>query len=128
MLNKTRILAIRKTYIRNRRNIDPLFKLSQNISHGINRSLKDNKNGRHWENLVGYTQEDLRKHLEANFKEGMNWNNYGRGGWNVDHRIPIYLFNITSAKCKGFKKCWGLENLQPLWEKDNFKKHNILFY
>jgi 5-methylcytosine-specific restriction endonuclease McrA len=66
--------------------------------------------------------------LELQFKGGMNWNNYGRGGWVLDHKIPKSLFNIKGIKSKGFKKCWALENLQPMWEKDNRSKSDTLFY
>ena len=112
-------------YLKKRRN--PSFRLRNNISTLIRNSLKGKKNGKHWESLVGYTQGDLRKHLETQFKDGMSWDNYGRNGWNIDHKIPVSLFNITSAKCKGFKACWALENLQPMWEKDNLEKSNKIF-
>jgi len=107
---------------------DPIYKLNKNIRHAIWFSLKGNKNGRHWEKIVGYDTMQLKKHLEAQFKKGMTWDNYGRNGWHVDHIIPLSIFNIKGIKSKGFKKCWALENLQPLWEKDNAKKKNILFY
>lgn len=89
------------------------------------RSLKDGKNGRHWEDLVGYSINDLKKHLESQFKEGMSWDNYGQ--WHIDHVIPISIFKIENEKSKGFKKAWALENLRPMWAKDNMKKHNKLF-
>jgi len=58
---------------------------------------------------------------------GMTWEKYLKGEIHIDHIIPISLFNIISIKSKGFKKCWSLENLQPLWAKDNLKKKNKLF-
>ena len=106
---------------------DIKLKINCIIRSAINKSLKGNKNGKHWENLVGYTLEDLIRHLEAQFKDGMTWNNHGRNGWHIDHKIPISLFNITSTKSKGFEKCWELSNLQPLWAKENLEKHNKLF-
>jgi len=111
-------------YMKERRN-DPIIRLNENISANIRHSLKRNKNGWHWEGLVGYTLEDLKKHLESQFKDGMNWENYGE--WHIDHKIPISYFNIISSKSKGFKKCWNLENLQPLWSFVNLKKNNKLF-
>ena len=66
--------------------------------------------------------EDLEKHLESKFEEGMSWDNYGE--WHIDHIIPQSHFDINSADCEEFKKCWSLENLQPLWKKDNLKKSN----
>ena len=104
---------------------DPNLRLNLSVGANMRHSLKGNKNGRHWETLVNFTQEDLRKHLEIQFRNGMTWQNYGE--WNIDHKIPISIFNINGAKSKGFKKCWALENLQPLWQKENFRKGNKLF-
>ena len=103
-------------------------KLSKNISVMINRSLKGNKNSRHWEDLVDYNLSQLKHHLENLFEPEMSWDNYGLDGWHIDHRIPVSLFNIESYNCKNFKKCWALENLQPLWARDNLRKGNRINY
>ena len=58
------------------------------------------------------------------FQPGMSWDNYGKYGWHVDHRIPVSSFNIISYDCDDFRKCWALENLQPLWAIDNIRKGN----
>jgi len=109
---------------------DPIFRLNKNIHRGINLSLKNKKRGKPWEKLVGYTITDLLLHLESQFQEGMTWENYGigEGKWNIDHCIPISVFNITSVKCKGFKACWALNNLRPMWAVENIKKNNKILY
>jgi len=117
-LNRDRINKQRNK----QRNENFYIKLNHKMGASIRKALKSNKNGRHWESLVGYTLEDLKKHLESQFQEGMTWENYGK--WHIDHIIPISLFNINGIKSKGFKKCWSLENLRPLWAKENMKKHN----
>lgn len=114
----------KRCYQKNKNN--PIKKLNHNMSNSIGRSLKGNKNGYHWETLVNYSQEDLRKHVELQFKDGMTWDNYGK--WHLDHKIPISIFNITGIKSKGFKKCWELNNLQPMWEKENISKHDKILY
>ena len=114
-----------RVYQRERIRNNPIYRLHKNLSRAINYSLKGGKNGRSWNKLVGYDTQELKRHLERQFREGMTWENYGK--WHIDHRIPISLFNITSEKCKGFKKCWALENLQPMWQKENLKKSNKLF-
>jgi len=121
-LNREKINSTAKIRMKEKRENDPIFRLNGNISQGVYSSLKGNKNGRHWEALVDYNQQDLRGHLEKQFKKGMNWKNYGK--WHVDHKIPIDSFNITSTECEDFKRCWALSNLQPLWEKDNLEKRN----
>lgn len=99
-----------------------MVKLNRYISRGIRHSLNGNKQGQHWEDLVDYNLEDLKKHLEKHFKAGMTWENYG--SWHIDHKIPISAFVFDSSNDRGFKKCWALSNLQPLWAKENLKKAN----
>lgn len=100
----------------------PQGKLNHNIGNGIRSMLRGNKNKQHWENIVGYTVEQLKEHLEKQFKQGMTWGNYGLYGWHVDHIIPKISFIYNSYKEPQFKECWSLDNLQPLWAEDNLKK------
>jgi len=123
--NKNKMNECQKLYYQ-RHKKDPILKLNQSVSAGMRYSLRNSKNGNHWELLVGYTIIDLIKHLESQFQENMSWKNYGK--WHIDHIIPISLFNIISIKCKGFKKCWSLENLRPLWAFENVSKSNKLFH
>lgn len=100
----------------------PIGKLNDNIRRGISLSLHGGKAGRSWESIVGYTVDDLKKHLEKQFSKGMTWNNYGE--WHVDHKNPRSIHNFKSSDDIDFKKCWELKNLQPLWKKDNLIKSN----
>ena len=104
------------------RTITPRRRLNSSMSGMVCQSIKDNKNGRHWESLVGYTLDDLMKHIEKQFQPGMTWENRGRNGWHVDHKIPVSVFNFTHPEHPDFKRCWELKNLQPLWAKENLKK------
>ena len=110
----------KKTYIRLSK--IPSYRINISISSGIRKSLKRNKNGMHWETTVGYTIEELIAHLEAQFEDWMNWDNYGE--WHIDHIKPQSLFNFTSVNDKEFKECWALENLQPLEATENIIKSN----
>jgi molybdopterin converting factor small subunit len=119
--------AVRRKYCKKRRLKDYAFKLRSAIGTGITKSLKSNnlkKNRRSWQTMVGYTVLELKEHLEKQFKEGMSWNNYTNKGWHIDHIRPVSSFNITSPDCEEFKKCWALENLQPLWAHENHVKSN----
>ncbi len=121
--NKQAILKQKAGYKRKRRKIDPIFRLNNNLSACIRHSLKSrnlSKNGRHWEDLVGYTVQDLKDHLEKLFQPGMTWDNYK--DWQIDHVVPRSFFKYESLEEAEFKYCWSLDNLQPLWKKDNFKK------
>lgn len=124
--NKDKINAYLRIYEKEKRRTNPKFRLNNGISGAIRLSLKGNKNGRHWESLVGYTLDDLKKHLEKLFTVGMLWENYGLKGWTIDHKIPISVFNFTKPEHEDFKKCWALKNLQPMWHEDNLKKHSNL--
>lgn len=92
---------------------DIKYVLGQAVSGGIRRCIGNDKAERHWENLVGYTFENLAKHLESQFTSEISWDNYG-SYWEIDHIIPQNTFNIQSADDKQFKLCWSLMNLRPL--------------
>lgn len=98
----------------------PKNRLNHRISAAIWKSLKQNKEGNHWENLVSYILKELVSHLENQFKPGMSWLNMGK--WHIDHIKPISSFNFNSYEDEEFKKCWALSNLQPLWAKENMLK------
>lgn len=99
---------------------NPKYRLNRRIFDLIRYSLKSNKGGRYWENLVGYTLQDLKLHLEKQFKEDMSWENHG--AWQIDHIKPISSFNFDSYEDPEFKECWKLSNLQPLWTSENLSK------
>ena len=72
--------------------------------------------------MLGYSPKELKEHLESQFTDGMSWDNMSE--WHIDHIRPVSSFNFTTTECEDFKKCWALENLQPLWAADNLAKNN----
>jgi len=52
----------------------------------------------------------------------MTWENHGMFGWHVDHVIPLSAFNLTSLEDPEVRRCWALDNLQPLWWQENKDK------
>jgi len=118
---------IRKTkrdYERNRKESDPLYKLISNFRTAIYQVLKESnvEKNKHYFDILQYTPESLIKHLESQFENNMNWDNYGE--WHVDHKLPITSFNIEEMGDEEFMRCWSLENLQPMWGTDNIRKSN----
>jgi len=101
--------------------LNPKFRVDHNLSRHIEKALERKKAGRKWEKLVGYTLEDLIKHLESKFDNKMTWENYG-SYWDIDHIKPKSLFHYKNPEDPEFKKCWALENLQPLEHTANMKK------
>lgn len=122
--NYDNIKQTKRTYERNRKSTDPLYRLIGNFRTAIYTVLKENnvKKYGHYFEILGYTQEDLIKHLEKQFKNGMTWDNYG--DWHVDHKRPITSFIFKDISDEEFKKCWSLENLQPMWGSENISKSN----
>lgn len=105
-----------------KRKQDVRYRIHDAVSSAIYDALKKNKNGRSWEKLVDFTLSDLIIHLKKLFQPGMTWKNYGK--WHIDHIVPRSKFYFQSADDPEFKKCWALNNLQPLWAIDNIKKRD----
>ena len=93
---------------------------------GIGISIKGNKNGRHWETLIGYKLNDLIKHLKSTMSKGYTWQNYLEGKLHIDHKIPISVFNFSKPEHPDFRRCWALSNLQLLPAKENIVKRDKL--
>jgi len=113
--NKTHREKINKNKLK-RIHSNPSIKLKATISTAIYNSLKGRnilKNKYKWQSLVGYSVQQLKEHLERQFMPEMTWKNYG-SYWHIDHIRPQSWFNFKSVKDEEFKKCWALENLQPL--------------
>lgn len=96
------------------------YRIRNIISTAIRRSLKGTKNGDNIKNILGYTIEELKMHLERQFEDWMTWDNLGltsieeKQTWQIDHIIPVNTFNIQEIGDEEFKKCWALSNLRPL--------------
>lgn len=99
---------------------NPMQRLRRRVSKAIGKALHRRKNGEHWEELVGYTLDDLVRHLTDLFQPGMTWDNYG--DWHIDHVRSVSSFNFKSPDDPDFKRCYALSNLQPLWACDNAAK------
>lgn len=71
--------------------------------------------------LLGCNISFLRGHLEAQFKPGMQWSNYGLV-WEVDHRIPCSAYDLTDVTQQ--VSCFHYRNLQPLFVSENRRKND----
>jgi len=132
--NKEKIAEKRKTPERreyNRKYMaelrkDPIYRLRRNVSRQVSWALfreKGSKRGQSTFDHLPYTPEQLREHLEAQFDEHMNWENYG-DYWHLDHVYPQSLLPYDTVEHPNFTKCWALENLQPLEKTANIRKSN----
>jgi hypothetical protein len=115
--HKNELKEYNKKYSKNRREQDPLFKIKSNIRNTIIRYIKNPKNT-NTEQILGCTFEQLKQHIESQWVEGMNWDNWTQDGWHIDHIIPL-----ASAKTEEeIYKLNHYTNLQPLWASNNMKK------
>ena len=109
-----------KNYTKDRKKYDIKFKLICNLRSRVKSFLNSRNMTKKNTTLqiVGCTPEDLKKHLEKHFKDGMSWENYGLNGWHIDHIIPL-----KNAKTENelFDLC-HFTNLQPLWWYENLEK------
>lgn len=115
-----------KQWHKNKNKTDLKFNLNHRMRRVINYSLKGNKRGRHWEDLVGYNLIDLIKRLKKTMPSGYIWQDFLQGKLHVDHIIPISAFNFTKPEHVDFKRCWALKNLQLLPARENLIKSNKL--
>ena len=73
--------------------------------------------------LIGCSIEELKNHIEVQFREGMSWDNYGRSGWVIDHIKPCAAFKLLLESEQ--IKCFHWSNLRPLWESENGSKGSL---
>lgn len=66
----------------------------------------------------------IKEHIESLFKDGMSWDNHGRGEgkWNFDHIIPL----ASAKNIDELKRLMHYKNLQPLWAVENSTKGSLL--
>ena len=95
-------------------------RLRNNLRSRIHKALTCEVKSKRTMELLGCSIEHLRKHLESQFKPGMDWDNYSLSGWHIDHIKPCNLFDLTNIEEQ--KQCFNYKNLQPLWAEDNLKK------
>jgi hypothetical protein len=102
---------------------DPHFRLAKNLRSRLRVALKtDAKTGSAVADL-GCSIEELKLYLEAKFYDRsdgtpMNWSNYGRIGWRIDHVKPLAYLRMGRA----VEELCHYKNLQPLWYEDNIAK------
>jgi len=107
-----------------RRQINKKIEKYPHLGDSFRADIKKNNNKLY--DLLGYTMNDLKTHLEKYFSKGMTWDKFNRGEIHIDHIIPKCHFNLKDET--DIKTCWSLENLQPLWAKDNLKKSDNIVY
>jgi len=117
--NKEMLREKEKKRGRERRKKRPWDHIWRNVLVSVLTRFKHKKSDKTVE-ILGYSAQELKEHLESRFQEGMSWDNYGRNGWVIDHVVPVSKFDKDTP----MHIVNSLKNLQPLWEKDNLSKGN----
>jgi hypothetical protein len=113
--------AERREYYRNRRK-DPAFRLLANLRSRLCKTIRDRAT-RKSDSTISLTGCDvpfLMGYLEAQFREGMEWSNYG-SVWEVDHIRPCASLDLTDPEQQ--RACFHYTNLQPLFVPENRRKN-----
>jgi hypothetical protein len=120
--NRDDLNEYKRVYEKTKKDSDPSYKLACYTRTAIYTCLKERNIDKYKNTFdyLPYTLEDLIEHIESQFQEDMTWDNYGE--WHVDHIKPMNSFNFESPEDEPFQECWSLDNLQPLWAKDNLSK------
>lgn len=66
--------------------------------------------------LLGYSRQQFRDHIERQFGRGMGWHNIQ--DWDIDHIVPI----STAENLDDVIALNQLSNLRPLWREENNAK------
>jgi len=112
--NKDRVYKRKKERYDN----DPIYNLNMRLRSRTYLALKNKGMSKDTSTrkLIGCSWEELKKHIENLFTDGMNWDN--KGEWEVDHEIPL---SSANTKKELYELC-HYTNLQPLWREENRKK------
>lgn len=105
-------------FISKKKKLNPVFALSRSMRGIVNLAFRI----KNWDKAIktkevlGCDFEQLKIHLESQFKPGMTWEN--RGEWHIDHKMPL----ATAKNIKELIKLNHYTNLQPLWAIENLQK------
>ena len=107
-------------WMKNKYKTDPNHKIKAVLQASLSTHLRSKKENTIW--YLGCTIKELKKHLELQFEEGMNWENHEQFGWHIDHIKPVNTFDLTDDK--QLIECWHYTNLRPLWWRENLSRPN----
>jgi hypothetical protein len=112
--NKERINRLSKE----RRRTDINFKIKHNLRTRLRKALKGINKSASTMELIGCTIDELRNHIESQFKPWMTWKNYGL--WDIDHVKAMATFDLTCPLQQ--RECCNWNNLQPMDHIENIRK------
>ena len=114
----------RNEHARERYQNDPNFRIIINLRTRLTKVLKGTRKSARTIKLLGCTIEELWQHLESSstWEPWMTRENYGIGGWDIDHIKACTKFDLTDPEQQ--QECCNWSNLQPMEHIANIKKGN----
>ena len=99
-------------------------KIRRSVSKSIHHSLKKKDKGTF--KILKFTREQLMDRLNETMPDGYIWEDYLENKLDIDHIIPISLYDFTTYEDIEFQKCYSLKNLRLLPKRENILKSNKL--
>ena len=129
-------MSIATEYVNKKRNRDydkkryiesgkgSVFRLKKTIRRRVYNSIKRSTNAKpritsRTTEMLGCSIEEMKVHLEKQFKHGMTWENHGTH-WHIDHIVPLSKFDFTNSIQAALATHYT--NLQPMWAHENLSK------
>lgn len=117
------VVQYQTEYNRQRAARDPAFKAMNAVRVRLNQAIRRRgvRRPKHrTEEFLGCSWQDFLDHIESLFEQGMNWGNWGRGSWHIDHIVPLAAFDLSDpGECK---VACNFRNHRPLWASRNMAK------
>lgn len=118
-----------KNYVRYKYKNNINYRLKSCLSSRIRQALTKNNifKGKNTINLIGISMLELKKHIEFQWIDEMNWSNYGKWDgnyekltWHIDHIVGCNNFDLSKQEQQLI--CFNWKNLRPLWADKNIAK------
>lgn len=124
-LNRERIRVNKLKRYYEKMEEDINYRLLRKCRDFVHRCLTSTKLHRTY-SILGYTPEELRRHLETSFYGNMSWD---RRDWEIHHIQPLDTFNFLNEdgtdNYDAIKEANKLSNLIPLFKEDHKKVTSI---
>lgn len=129
MEDRDRYSQYRRAKYKKRRAIgNPAWLLKARMQSGIAYLLSRARRGKAVKSartmeLLGCSFSELKCRIEAWFRPGMSWSNWG-SAWEIDHIQPVSTFDLRAPDQQ--RQCFHYSNLQPLFVDENSRKRNYV--
>ena len=104
-------------HAKERRRTDINFRITHNLRTRLRKALKGINKSASTIELIGCTIDELRRHIELQFKPWMTWKDYGL--WDIDHVKAMSSFDLSDPAQQ--HACCNWSNLQPMEHIENIK-------